>query len=98
MDSARAKAKSALDDDLQGCDGWVPKEAICLLLEGNAWCCVSGDYIDPHESPFGCGDTPLDAMRDLRADAIKSYPGHPIIEILDKAIADIEATRSSAAG
>jgi hypothetical protein len=44
----------------------VPGEAICFFKDGNAWCCVNGDFANLQESPAGFGDTFDEALADLQ--------------------------------
>ena len=36
-----------------------------VFMDGNKWCCVADDFINPQESIAGFGDTPEEAKRDL---------------------------------
>ena len=46
----------------------VPPDAACFFKDGNAWCCVRGDFINIQESPAGFGDTMDEALTMLHAE------------------------------
>lgn len=35
----------------------VPEHAACFFKDGDAWCCVRGDFVNLQESPAGFGAT-----------------------------------------
>ena len=43
----------------------VPDDAACFFKDGNAWCCVRGDFTNLQESPAGFGETMDVALSDL---------------------------------
>lgn len=43
----------------------IPHNALCFFMDGNAWCCVFGDFINLQESPAGFGETFDEAIADL---------------------------------
>ena len=48
----------------------VPKEALCFFRDGNAWCCVHGDFANLQETPAGFGETFSEALDDLALNKI----------------------------
>lgn len=44
----------------------IPPAAVCFFKDGDAWCCVFGDFIDLQESPAGFGDSFDTALADLQ--------------------------------
>lgn len=42
------------------------QEPINVFLDGNKWCATYEDFINPQESPSGFGDTPDDAVKELK--------------------------------
>lgn len=45
----------------------IPDEAICFYKDGDAWCCVNGDFVDLQESPSGFGSDFSQALDNLQA-------------------------------
>jgi len=45
----------------------VPSEAVCLFQDGGEWFAVHPDYTDMMASPYGCGDTIMEAVDALPA-------------------------------
>ena len=45
----------------------IPLYAACFFKDGDAWCCVRGDFVNLQESPAGFGATRDDALDDLVA-------------------------------
>lgn len=45
----------------------VPEHALCLFKDGDAWCCVRGDFINLQESRAGFGQCIRDAIWALQA-------------------------------
>lgn len=43
----------------------IPDSAVCIYMDGNAFCCVFGDFENLQESPAGFGDDPSEAFVDL---------------------------------
>jgi len=46
----------------------VPAHAACFFKDGEAWCCVRGDFINLQESPAGFGSDMEEALNALSAD------------------------------
>lgn len=40
----------------------IPDSALCFFKDGDVWCCVNADFINPQESPAGFGKTFDDAL------------------------------------
>lgn len=45
----------------------VPAHAACFFKDGDAWCCVRGDFQNLQESHAGFGSTMEEALDDLHA-------------------------------
>ncbi len=45
--------------------GGVPAHAACFFKDGDAWCCVRGDFINLQESPAGFGANMEEALNAL---------------------------------
>ena len=43
----------------------IPAHAACLFKDGDAWCCVRGDFINLQESPAGFGTNMQEALNAL---------------------------------
>ena len=50
----------------------IPAYAICFFKDGEAWCCVMGDFVSLAESDAGFGGTMDSAMRNLHASTLSS--------------------------
>lgn len=46
-------------------------DAACFFKDGNAWCCVRGDFTNLQESPAGFGETMEAALNHLHAQCTK---------------------------
>ena len=50
-----------------------------LLKDGDVWLAVGPEFVDLVQSPAGFGDTPEEAVRELRAQLRKAgYPDHSL--------------------
>lgn len=47
----------------------IPHNAVCFYKDGNAWCCVFGDFVNLQESPAGFGDSFDTALTNLKENA-----------------------------
>lgn len=45
----------------------IPFDAACFFKDGDAWCCVRGDFIDLQQSPAGFGETMDAALNSLHS-------------------------------
>lgn len=43
----------------------VPADAVCMVKDGDMWCCVHTDFINLQESPAGFGKTMEEAHSNL---------------------------------
>jgi len=46
----------------------VPAHAACFFKDGDAWCCVRGDFLNLQESPAGFGSDMEEALNALSVD------------------------------
>jgi hypothetical protein len=47
-------------------ESYLPDSAFCFYKDGDRWCCVHGDFVNPQDSFAGFGETWEEAMIDLQ--------------------------------
>jgi len=74
MGSARIRVGNILKENPPKPTSGIPADALCIFKDGNAWCCVFGDFQNLQESPAGFGDTSDEAMKNLQVEMERTKP------------------------